>query len=273
MADIKKDIKHLRNSFRRFIERAGGYYKERNTKNARKDIYFYKERQSYIIWHQSYSSNNAIKKVIWELDNIVRMLGIFDEWGAYKNNNTLYMSCGVDDIAEDKSNVVILEEWKKVKDAAKRLDSNKMEDEISFADELTDDEECEHLFGHDGSTADRRFWLDVRMARTRVGGKGEIDDAAFLREIENDFMLEQKGDIAWEIRYGGMVSKSFCFEHFNLEGIKDLDELEVKQLHRATRVADTYNSLMHIIWRSQGSNATELIWAPHGTETLYPPQY
>ncbi|GDX39641.1 hypothetical protein LBMAG20_18560 [Methylocystaceae bacterium] len=25
--------------------------------------------------------------------------------------------------------------------------------------------------------------------------------------------------------------------------------------------------------RSQGSNATELIWAPHGTETLYPPQH
>jgi hypothetical protein len=25
--------------------------------------------------------------------------------------------------------------------------------------------------------------------------------------------------------------------------------------------------------RSQGSNATELIWAPHGTETLHPPEY
>jgi len=25
--------------------------------------------------------------------------------------------------------------------------------------------------------------------------------------------------------------------------------------------------------RPQGSNATELVWAPHGTETLHPPQY
>lgn len=259
MADIKKDIKHLRSSFRKFIEKAGGSYEVRNTKRSRKDIYFFKERRSSITWHLSYSSNDALKKVIWQLDDIVKILGIFDEWAEYKNNTALYMSYGTDNIDIGKSNVIVFEEWKKVKEAARKLQSNEIKSEEYIINEIKDDEDYEELFGVNETNNHRRFWLSVGMERLRQGGREEIDDRSLFDEIVNDFSKIQGEETVWKSSLYGFISKSFNFEHIDIVQVDALhkhgqgsqtetsDQKNIKYLHRLMLVAETYNTLSCII--------------------------
>lgn len=188
--------------------------------------------------------------MIAELGKIVKVLGIFDEWKVYKNSHSIHMILGSNDIETENSNVVILEEWKKVKEAAARLQSNEIISEKPNPSEITDDEDYDDLFGRDGTILSRRFWLSVNSERYRQGGKEKISDSDLVSEITNDFMKVQGDDIIWqnqsifELR---LVSKSFNFEHIDIVDFDEPDPAYVKQLHRLMRVGETYNCLARII--------------------------
>jgi len=95
---MSSNVKHtdkLRRNFRSVVIRCGGIYTTKKTKFGIKDVYVVNGIKCIYVWHSSPSCSDIVIYSISNLKRLSKRLGIYDQWSAYSNENTVYMCVGL----------------------------------------------------------------------------------------------------------------------------------------------------------------------------------